>query len=276
MRPLREQSFRKVADVALEFDAACLHWAGHSASTLSPSQGNEANKTPPNKTADGALKDGKEPKSGIVPRPDFALTSISLSARRGRLIAVSGPVGCGKSALLQAVLGELELASGAMRKTDSPIAYYPQGGWITPGSLRYNITMREAAAGRGSEGAGRGSEEAALDEVISACALEADLARFGSGKEQELGEKGVNLSGGQQARVSLARACYVDGCVLALLDDPLAAGVPTHLLAPTLVMLSPHDDVRARVQLMRTWRRGCWNTLSSAASCAVGRPPSSL
>ena len=182
---------------------------------------------------------------------------------------MSGPVGCGKSALLQAVLGELELASGAMRKTDSPIAYYPQGGWITPGSLRYNITMRDAAVGTGSE-------EAALDEAISACALEADLARFGSGKEQELGEKGVNLSGGQQARVSLARACYVDGCVLALLDDPLAAGVPTHLLAPTLAMLSPDDDVRARVQLMRTWRRGCWNTLSSAASCAVGRPPSSL
>lgn len=160
----------------------------------------------------------------------WVLSSISLSARRGRLVAVSGPVGCGKSALLQAILGELKLESGALRKTAGALAYYPQGGWVLPGSLRYNVTLHTRATAAAAEA---DAAEAELEAAIQACALEADIARFDGGKEQELGERGVNLSGGQAARVSLARVCHVPECALALLDDPLAAvdaHVATHLL----------------------------------------------
>lgn len=108
----------------------------------------------------------------------------------------------------------------------------PQGGWISPGTLHWNITMRASAGNACGDADAEEEEEegALLDEVIAACALGPDVARFAGGKAQELGEKGVNLSGGQQARVSLARACFVKDCALALLDDPLAA-VDAHVAA---------------------------------------------
>lgn len=267
------------ANVALELEAASFHWAGHASSAASAADHakDKADPPPPSHGVSGVDVEAQE--QGPPPTTGHALSSISLSARRGQLIAVSGPVGCGKSALLQAVLGELQLDTGSMKKTNAPVAYYPQGGWITPGTLRFNITMSEACTDSGPDAAAE--EEAKLDDVIRACALLPDIERFangedrqgshraphtqclphspplrvcaliltvaacalcvgGAGTEQELGEKGVNLSGGQQARVSLARACHVDGCALALLDDPLAAGaLPSRNSAAAVHTLTP-------------------------------------
>ena len=60
------------------------------------------------------------------------------------------------------------------------------------------------------------------EQVLQACALKEDLNSFEKGDETVVGEKGINLSGGQKARVALARACY-QNCSLYLLDDPLSA-----------------------------------------------------
>ena len=60
------------------------------------------------------------------------------------------------------------------------------------------------------------------DEVLTACALRPDLEMLAAGDQSEIGEKGINLSGGQRSRVALARACYADADVY-LLDDPLSA-----------------------------------------------------
>eukprot|EP00927_Polykrikos_kofoidii_P042178 TRINITY_DN36031_c0_g1_i1.p1 TRINITY_DN36031_c0_g1~~TRINITY_DN36031_c0_g1_i1.p1 ORF type:complete len:1295 (-),score=157.05 TRINITY_DN36031_c0_g1_i1:98-3481(-) len=151
-----------------------------------------------------------------------AVAGISCQLRAGQLLVISGPVGCGKSALLQSMLGELDLEAGTS-KLNGVVGYAPQNPWIISGTLRSNILS------------GRPIDDGKwYGEVIAACGLEEDLAQIGpSGDETEIGERGVNLSGGQRARVGLARAVYAKPDV-ALLDDPLAAVDPAvneHLVA---------------------------------------------
>eukprot|EP00966_Prymnesium_polylepis_P013353 308181-Prymnesium_polylepis.1 len=212
------------SQLALEMDDASFSWERDAVPAPPPaSTVGDAAATAP---AAAPMASDAATTGGAVAGVPRALADLTLSVARGRLVGVTGPVGCGKTALLQAVLGELRLESGSMRKGgDGPVGFYPQTGWVIPGSLRYNITLRAEP--------GAGDDERRLERVLDACCLRPDLALFPGGKEQELGERGVNLSGGQQARVSLARVCFLPGCSLALLDDPLAAvdgTVAAHLL----------------------------------------------
>ncbi|KAJ3481401.1 hypothetical protein NLI96_g7684 [Meripilus lineatus] len=92
----------------------------------------------------------------------------------------------------------------------SPVAYVPQVSWIMNATLRQNIIF------------GREEDENRLREMIKACCLEHDLNMLPNGEYTEIGEKGINLSGGQKARVSLARAAYSDSDII-LMDDSLSA-----------------------------------------------------
>ena len=139
----------------------------------------------------------------------LTLRGVSVAARPGELVLVCGPTGCGKSSLLAALLGEIKRLRGgvAVRGTT---AYCPQTAWCQNATVRDNVTFGAAA------------DDARLAACVDACALGGDLASFPAGDRTEIGERGVTLSGGQQARIALARALYADADVY-LLDDPLSA-----------------------------------------------------
>lgn len=137
------------------------------------------------------------------------LHSIDLDISSGELVIVVGAVGVGKTSLLAALLGEMHARQGIVRVSGT-VAYTQQDPWIQNASLRDNILM------------GMVFDQDKYNHVIEACALLPDLAMLPAGDATEIGEKGVNLSGGQKHRVALARACYAAADVY-LLDDPLSA-----------------------------------------------------
>ncbi|XP_047464661.1 ATP-binding cassette sub-family C member 3 isoform X1 [Mugil cephalus] len=137
------------------------------------------------------------------------LHNINIMVPQGSLLAVVGHVGCGKSSLISALLGEMEKVEGEISVRGS-VAYVPQQAWIQNATLRDNILF------------GKPYNEQKYRCVLEACALTPDLQVLPGGDMTEIGEKGINLSGGQRQRVSLARALYSDADVY-LLDDPLSA-----------------------------------------------------
>jgi ABC-type multidrug transport system fused ATPase/permease subunit len=139
------------------------------------------------------------------------LSLVNLSIKQGTFVGIVGPVGSGKSSLLAAILGEMNLISGESLTNDSSFSYANQSPWILADTFRNNILLN------------RPFDEQRYRNTIYACCLDIDLSLVGSsGDLTVIGEKGVNLSGGQKARVSLARALYADADIY-LLDDPLSA-----------------------------------------------------
>lgn len=139
----------------------------------------------------------------------LVLQDLTLKFSTG-LNVVRGKVGSGKSSLLLAILNELEHRSGVFSRADEPIAYAQQLPWLQNKTIRENILFHEPF------------EPDRYRDVLSACALLPDLATFPLGDRTKLEEGGIGLSGGQKARVALARAVY-SKCRILLLDDPLAA-----------------------------------------------------
>ncbi|CAL8080013.1 unnamed protein product [Orchesella dallaii] len=126
-----------------------------------------------------------------------------------KLIMVVGPIGSGKTSFLQALLQELPISSGKCLITGR-MAFASQEPWIYSGTLQQNILF------------GRPFDPIKYEEVVSACALESDFLQLSQGDMTILGERGITLSGGQKARISLARALYQQADIY-LMDDPLSA-----------------------------------------------------
>ena len=139
----------------------------------------------------------------------FTLQDVQFSMASQELTVITGQVGSGKSALLSAIAGEVSVAEGTITWPSS-LVYVPQTPWVLSGKIRQNILF------------GQPYNETRYFEVVEACALTEDLQKFPKGHETVVAERGVVLSGGQCARVSLARAVYMDAD-LYLLDDPLSA-----------------------------------------------------
>ncbi|KIY65429.1 multidrug resistance-associated ABC transporter [Cylindrobasidium torrendii FP15055 ss-10] len=139
----------------------------------------------------------------------FELQDLHLRIRKGAFVAIVGRVGSGKSSILQALIGEMRRTEGSTVFGGS-VAYVAQTPWIRNATLRDNVLF------------GRADDEERFRRVVRACALEHDLEMLPNGEKTEIGEKGINLSGGQKARVALARAAYSASDIV-LLDDPLAA-----------------------------------------------------
>ena len=156
-----------------------------------------------------------------------ALQDVSLEIPAGSFVAVTGPVGCGKSALLRAILGLYPLETGEIfldgrsieqipgEERTNRIGYLPQDPYLFSGSIRENITF--------------GVDYLDNDERVAKAAktviLETDLQTFPLGVETQIGELGVRVSGGQRQRIALARSLAASPVPpgLLLLDDPFSA-----------------------------------------------------
>ncbi|CAD6992118.1 unnamed protein product [Ceratitis capitata] len=147
-------------------------------------------------------------------QPEYTLNNINLNVKPRTLVAVIGPVGSGKSSLIQAVLGELPAESGSVTVHGS-YSYASQEPWLFTGTVRQNILF------------GLPMDKNRYRTVVKKCALERDFELLPNGDKTIVGERGASLSGGQKARISLARAVYRKANVY-LLDDPLSA-VDTHV-----------------------------------------------
>lgn len=150
---------------------------------------------------------------------DPVLKDITLSFPPG-LTVICGEVGSGKTALLQALLGEADLTNGEYHRSSEMVGYCAQTPWLQSMSIRENILFSSPY------------DESRYRQVLEACALIPDMANFKNGDLSMIGENGVGLSGGQKARLALARAVYSRSRIL-FLDDPLSA--LDHQTAETIV-----------------------------------------
>ncbi|XP_034411084.1 multidrug resistance-associated protein 4-like isoform X1 [Cyclopterus lumpus] len=138
-----------------------------------------------------------------------SLKILSLTLRSNQLLAVIGPVGAGKSSLLSTILGELPVKEGVL-EVKGQLTYASQQPWVFPGTIRSNILF------------GKALDPQKYERVLRACALKRDLELLPDADLTLIGDRGATLSGGQKARVNLARAVYQDADIY-LLDDPLSA-----------------------------------------------------
>lgn len=164
-----------------------------------------------------------EEKQSSVHRP--ILTDISCQIPQGSCVAVVGGVGSGKSSFLSAITGEMELLDGSvsignsLQETNKKlIAYSPQTPFITNETLRLNILFNRNDDGEDQDH----YNKTFYNKVLEAACLSEDLSILPSGDLTEIGERGINLSGGQKSRVALARCMYSRASVW-LMDDPLSA-----------------------------------------------------
>ncbi|GAM86695.1 hypothetical protein ANO11243_047140 [Dothideomycetidae sp. 11243] len=138
-----------------------------------------------------------------------ALENITFSAVKGELSCIVGRVGAGKSSFLQAILGDLYKIRGEV-VVRGRVAYVAQQSWVMNASVRENIIF------------GHRWDKEFYDRTVRACALLDDFASLPDGDQTEVGERGISLSGGQKARLTLARAVYARADIY-LLDDVLSA-----------------------------------------------------
>ncbi|KAH7286024.1 hypothetical protein KP509_33G055800 [Ceratopteris richardii] len=148
--------------------------------------------------------------------PKPTLKNVNISFKPREKIAICGHVGSGKSSLLLALLGEIPKQSGFV-EVAGDVAYVSQNAWIQTMTVRDNILF------------GRHFEKDRYQKAIRASALEKDIQGFPFGDLTEIGERGLNMSGGQKQRLQLARAVYSDADIY-LLDDPFSA-VDAHTAA---------------------------------------------
>ncbi|ODV92295.1 hypothetical protein CANCADRAFT_30494 [Tortispora caseinolytica NRRL Y-17796] len=157
---------------------------------------------------------------------DFKLRDISINFQEGQLTVITGPTGSGKTSLLMALLGEMNVYSGAVylpgigsredfvpdpeTKLINSVAYCAQQAWLFNDTIKNNILFSAPF------------DEDRYSKVVEACALQRDFDILDFGDETLVGEKGITLSGGQKQRISLARAIYSNAKHL-LLDDCLSA-----------------------------------------------------
>nr|XP_002731747.1 PREDICTED: ATP-binding cassette sub-family C member 9-like [Saccoglossus kowalevskii] len=143
---------------------------------------------------------------------EVVLNNINVKFETGTLTVIVGKIGAGKSSLLSAILGEMNTVSGRIqfKGKDKQIAYVAQKAWLQNATLRDNILFGEKF------------DQQKYNTVVEVCALTPDLHSLPGGDLAEIGERGINISGGQKHRICLARALYSNTDVV-ILDDPLSA-----------------------------------------------------
>lgn len=150
----------------------------------------------------------------ISSQPEETLHDINFNVGANQLVAIVGPVGSGKTSLLHVIMKELPLIRG-YKDVIGRISYASQEPWLFAGTIKQNILF------------GEDWNLKKYEKIIKVCALERDFNNLPYGDRSLVGDRGVTLSGGQKARINLARAIYKDADIY-ILDDPLSA-VDTHV-----------------------------------------------
>ncbi|XP_074067504.1 ATP-binding cassette sub-family C member 11-like [Macrotis lagotis] len=200
---------------ALVLDNATLSWEWNSSGICNGTIEMNGDGDFPDKPAVGSYQGKNQPTWKLSPSEKRKLSlgpvlhNISIVVPKGKILGVCGNTGSGKSCLLSAILGEMNLLAGTVGVNGS-LAYVPQQAWIFSGTVQSNILMGEKY------------DKARYHQVIHCCSLKRDLEILPFGDMTEIGEQGLNLSGGQKQRISLARAVYANREIY-LLDDPLSA-----------------------------------------------------
>jgi ABC-type multidrug transport system fused ATPase/permease subunit len=143
----------------------------------------------------------------------FQLHDINLDIKPGSLVMIVGKVGSGKTSFLNALLNEMILEAGEI-SVNGEIAYVSQQAWIRNSTVKENILFESPFDAK------------RYMTVLHSTQLNLDLQALPNGDQTEIGEQGINLSGGQKARVSIARAMYRFNYEILILDDPLSAVDP--------------------------------------------------
>ncbi|KAF9911176.1 hypothetical protein BX616_010647 [Lobosporangium transversale] len=179
----------------------------------SPSEGITEDRQPLLSVQNESQEHGQDQEQGRTSQGEAKplLQDINLKIPRGSLVAIVGRVGSGKSSLLQAIVGNMNKCQGQGQVIrGATVSYASQAPWIQNATIRNNILFDTPF------------ENERYWRVIEACLLEKDLSNMPFGDQTEIGERGVNLSGGQKARLSLARSVYYNADVV-IMDDPLSA-----------------------------------------------------
>ncbi|KAH6990845.1 P-loop containing nucleoside triphosphate hydrolase protein [Ilyonectria sp. MPI-CAGE-AT-0026] len=188
----------------------------------------------------------------------FILRNLNFSFPAGELSVISGKTGTGKSLVLSAILGETDLLEGSIRvpSTLSPAERNDSeahpGNWIIPGSVAYvgQTPWLESASFRDNILFGLPFVEERYNKVIEVCALKKDLGILTDGDKTELGANGINLSGGQKWRVTLARAVYSRAEIL-VMDDVFSA-VDAHVGRHIFEKCVAGDICKGRTRILVT------------------------
>ena len=138
------------------------------------------------------------------------LKNINIKIKKGQCIALIGKVGSGKSSLLSCLTGELYSKLGSEIRLSGSMAYVSQKAWITSKTIKENILFQKPY------------DEQRYNDSIKYSCMEDDLKILTKGADTQLGDKGINLSGGQKIRLSIARAMYSNQDIY-LFDDPISA-----------------------------------------------------
>ncbi|XP_015795703.1 multidrug resistance-associated protein 7 [Tetranychus urticae] len=205
----------------------------------------------------------------------FTLGPIDLIVKSGDYVGIAGSVGSGKSSLFSAIIGEMSRASGTFQINDHDlikgIGYVPQDPWIQNTSIRENILF------------GSIFDPIKYKSVIDACALVEDFKIFPNGDATIVGDRGVTLSGGQKARIALARAVYQDFDIY-LLDDPYSsvdAHVADHiktkcidglLSSKTKLLSTHHTEYLTNAQLIVVMDNGLMMEKGNSGILAYVKP----
>lgn len=165
------------------------------------------------------------------------LKNVTLEVPIGKLVAVVGATGQGKTSLVSAILGELPPLADTELVLRGTVAYVPQVSWIFNATVRDNILF------------GSRYDPQRYKRALSVSALDVDLKLLPGGDLTEIGERGVNLSGGQKQRVSIARAVYANADVY-IFDDPLSA-LDAHV-ARQVFETCVQDELRNKTRVLVT------------------------
>ncbi|KAF4980857.1 hypothetical protein FZEAL_3231 [Fusarium zealandicum] len=209
---IEDMTVDTVGEDAIRLEDASFTWEqAHSNEAEKPAgKKDKKDKKDSHPTPPGPDSLGDDTASTLVEeREPFKLQDLSFEVKRNELIAVIGSVGSGKSSLLSALAGDMRKTSGNVTFGASR-AFCPQYAWIQNTTLQNNIVF------------GKDVNKDWYNDVVQACALQADLDMLPNGDQTEIGERGITISGGQKQRLNIARAIYFDADIV-LMDDPLSA-----------------------------------------------------
>ncbi|GMG55570.1 unnamed protein product [Ambrosiozyma monospora] len=145
----------------------------------------------------------------IMKRAFPGLQEVDLTVEKGEFVVITGAIGTGKSSLLEAIAGSMKQIDGPKPEINGSFVLCGSP-WVQNATVRENILF------------GCSYDEEKYDTIVEACSLAKDFSLLSGGDLTEVGERGITLSGGQKARISLARAVYSDTDII-LMDDVLSA-----------------------------------------------------